>query len=155
MKKQDKLPKRELDGGRNKLNPAHLSMRPSTMSVLQEIYDLRINRGWPEHKIKIYLMGDRHSYSERMAFYYLQYLRDYIKENVNVDREEMMATHLQQLETMASDLKETNPKLYLEYMREINKLTGLYEPQKVDITTGGDKINKITVEIITRENKKE
>lgn len=155
MKKQDKLPKRQLDGGRNKLNPDQLTMRPSTMSVLQEIFDLRINKGWPEIKIKHHLMGDRHCYSERMAFYYLQYLRDYIKENINVDREEMMATHLQQLETMASELKDEEPKLYLEYMKEINKLMGLYQPEKLDITTGGDKINKITVEIITRENKEE
>jgi hypothetical protein len=152
MKKQDKLPKRELDGGRNKLNPLQLTMRPSTMSVLQEIYDLRINRGWSELKIKHHLMGDRHCYSERMAFYYLQYLRDYIKENVNIDREEMMATHIEQLQEVAVNLKDSNPKLYLAYMQELNKLVGLYQPEKLDITTGGDKINKITVEIITRDN---
>jgi hypothetical protein len=38
-----------------------------------------------------------------------------------------------------------NEKIRLDAIKEMNKLLGLHKPQKVDITTDGDKINTISV----------
>lgn len=141
--KKENLPPRQLDNGFDKKIGSiqkQLTMRPDSMSVLQDIFNLRISKGWPEIKIKHYLMGKPHEYSERTAQRYLHYLREYIKDNTNIDREDMMVTHINQLQETASELKETEPKLYLEYLKEINKLTGLYEAQKIDITSAGEQI---------------
>jgi hypothetical protein len=141
--KKEKLPPRQMDDGNDKKilsMQKQLTMKPNSMSVLQEIFDLRISKGWTEVKIKHYLMGNPYQYSERTAFRYLQYLREYIKDNTNLDKSELMAAHVNQLEEVALGLKDTNPKLYLAYQQEINKLVGLYEAQKVDITSGGEQI---------------
>ena len=154
---EDKLIPRQKDEG---YEPSmlkmqkHLTMKPNTQSVLNDIFEKRIVLGWPELKIKHYLMDDTlYGYSERTAQRYLVYLREYIVENSNIDKQQMMASHIAQLEEMAFNLKTSNPKLYLHYIQEINKLLGLYEPQKVDITTGGEKINKITIEIIGNDER--
>ena len=48
------------------------------------------------------------------------------------------------LESLYEDaIKEKNKKLALEIRKEINKLTGVYAADKVDITSGGNTITEI------------
>jgi hypothetical protein len=68
-------------------------------------------------------------------------IQDTLKD-LSKDRLEKTIADLEQM--MWEAKKAGDKKLALEIYKEINKITGM-GTQKVDITTGGDKINQISV----------
>ena len=85
--------------------------------------------------------------SRAVAYDVLPDAQKYITETTQKDFEDSFNEAVQQLEQQMS--KESNRKVWLELRRELNKLKGLYRPQRIDVTTNGKDINTISIEIVT------
>lgn len=70
-----------------------------------------------------------------------QYILDMAQTDVNKAYEEA----IQQIERKMDNCSD---KLWLEYRKELNKLQALYRAQKIDVTTNGQSITGITIEIV-------
>lgn len=81
------------------------------------------------------------------------------KERINLifkeEYEESFHNALARLEEIIETTK--NEKVRLESQKELNKLLGLYRPQKVDITTNGKDlgVSEVIVKIIKNNNEEE
>lgn len=91
--------------------------------------------------------------SRKIAYEVLKDAQLYVMEQTNEDVKSAFAEAIQRLEILYED---GNDKLKLEVQKEINKLRGLYAADKVDITSGGDKITEIRlVQVVKEKNKDE
>jgi len=116
-------------------------MSKSRIPLIEELFILRIERGFTERMIKDYLMSPPYEYGLRNVQIYLRYLRKYIMENVVFDRDETFKKQKEYMETRIMQFQQQgNDKLWLEATKEYNKLLGLYESQKIDITSNGKDI---------------
>lgn len=98
------------------------------------------------HFILNFLMKDI-GMSRAVAYDVLSDAQKYITETTQKGFEDSFNEAVQQLEQQMS--KESNRKIWLELRRELNKLKGLYRPQRIDVTTNGKDINTISIEIVT------
>ena len=113
-------------------------MSKSRIPLIEELFILRVERGFTERMIKDYLMSPPYNYGLRNVQIYLRYLRKYIMENVVFDRDETFKKQKEYMETRIMQFQQQgNDKLWLETTKEYNKLLGLYESQKIDITSNG------------------
>ena len=144
LKKADKTKPKET------FNLANLpSVKPQTMGKLEDIFHLRIVKGWSELQIKEYLMKE-YDFTERHCQGLISKMRQLIMDNINYNKQELMAQKIEEYERTSAELKQNkNYKMWLELEKEKNKLMGLYEPQKIDVTTNGSSINSITAINIT------
>jgi hypothetical protein len=116
-------------------------MSKSRLPLIEELFILRVEKGFTERMIKEYLMSPPYQYGLRNVQIYLRYLRKYIDENVNIDRDELIKKQKEYLETRMNEFhRHGQDKMWMETMKEYNKLLGLYEAQKVDLTSGGNTI---------------
>ena len=116
-------------------------MSKSRIPLIEELFILRIERGFTERMIKDYLMSPPYNYGLRNVQIYLRYLRKYIMDNVVFDRDESFKKQKEYMETRIMQFQQQgNDKLWLEATKEYNKLLGLYESQKIDITSNGKDI---------------
>jgi len=116
-------------------------MSKSRIPLIEELFILRIERGFTERMIKDYLMSPPYEYGLRNVQIYLRYLRKYIMDNVVFDRDESFKKQKEYMETRIMQFQQQgNDKLWLEATKEYNKLLGLYESQKIDITSNGKDI---------------
>ncbi len=70
-----------------------------------------------------------------------QYILNMAQTDVNKAYEEA----IQQIERKMDNCSD---KMWLEYRKELNKLQALYRAQKIDVTTNGQAITGITIEIV-------
>jgi hypothetical protein len=120
-----------------------------TKNVIKDLFSMRIDKGKTELQIREYLQGPPYNYSYARATEYIAYLRHYIKENVSIDAGERMRQRIEELERLASELKDKGDwKNYRELIKELNKMLGNYSPQRVDLTSNGDKFEIPTINIV-------
>ena len=116
-------------------------MSRTRQDILDDLFNLKIKRGYTEYQLKEYLMSPPYNYSLRNTQLYLKMLREHIVDVVRDDKEYYMATTMEQLDRIYQDLlREGNKKLALEYKKEINKMIGIYPTQKVDVTSNGESV---------------
>lgn len=116
-------------------------MSKSRLPLIEELFILRIEKGYTDRMIKDYLMSPPYSYGLRNVQIYQNYLRKYIMDNVVFDRDESFKKQKEYMETRIMQFQQQgNDKLWLETTKEYNKLLGLYESQKIDITSNGKDI---------------
>ena len=108
--------------------------------LVSKVAMMRI-KGESTHSILEFLMGQLDE-SRKISYEILKDAQKYIMEQTNEDTKAAFAESINRLEMLYE--KGTN-KEKLEVMKEINKLRGLYAAQKVDITSGGEKITEIKI----------
>ena len=98
--------------------------------------------------IKDFLMGEC-GYGQAYAYELLREARKKIVEYYQISNEASVEEAIGQLEEMAEDAKHSkNYKLAFEIRKELNKIVGAYQTQKLDITTGGDKLQPVIINVI-------
>ena len=128
-------------------------MSITRQDILDDLFNLKIKRGYTEYQLKEYLMSPPYNYSLRNTQLYLKLLREHIIDSVKVDKELALNETIEQLKRIWSDLiREGDRRLALEYKKEIAKLEGLYI-QKVDVTSNGETLTPEVIYIVTKDNK--
>ena len=128
-------------------------MSRTRQDILDDLFNLKIKRGYTEYQLKEYLMSPPYNYSLRNTQLYLKLLREHIIDSVKVDKELALNETIEQLKRIWSDLiREGDRRLALEYKKEIAKLEGLYI-QKVDVTSNGETLTPEVIYIVTKDNK--
>ena len=128
-------------------------MSKSRIPLVEELFILRIEKGYTERMIKDYLMSPPYNYGLRNVQIYQRYLRKYIAENVTIDKDEIFKKQKEYLETRMNEFQRLGQdKLWLETLKEYNKLLGLYETQKIDITSNGQTIIPPVINLIIKDN---
>jgi hypothetical protein len=130
-------------------------MKYKKEDIIDAIVKMRIEKGASTKTIlQNFLMGEL-GYKQSYSYDLLQEARTKIVDLYSSKNEELAKEALGQLESMYEDaIKQKNMKLALEIRKEISKLTGLYAADKIDITTGGDKITDINIKIIKPDGSK-
>lgn len=90
--------------------------------------------------------------SRKVAYEILKEGQKQIVEIQLKDLEEAISDSLAKLEDLY--MTSENNKTKLEVLKEYNKLKGMYV-EKIDVTSGGDKLSAITFEIIQKNNNSE
>jgi hypothetical protein len=108
--------------------------------LVSKVAMMRI-KGESTHSILEFLMGKLDE-SRKISYEILKDAQKYIMEQTNEDTKAAFAESINRLEMLYES--GTN-KEKLEVMKEMNKLRGLYAAQKVDITSGGEKITEIKI----------
>jgi len=116
-------------------------MSRTRQNILDDLFNLKIKRGYTEYQLKDYLMSPPYNYTLRNAQLYMKMLREHIMDILKEDKEYYMTTTIEQLDRIYQDLlREGNKKLALEYKKEISKMIGAYATQKVDVTSNGESV---------------
>ena len=108
--------------------------------LVSKVAMMRI-KGQSTHSILEFLMGQLDE-SRKISYEILKDAQNYIMEQTNEDTKAAFAESINRLEML---YEKGNDKTKLEVLKEINKLRGLYAAQKVDITSGGEKITEIKI----------
>lgn len=124
-----------------------------TEDLINSIVKMKVEKGSTNKTILDFLQNDL-QYGQTYAYELLKKARVRIQEIWNKNAE----AHLEESKGQLEELYETsmtqgNYKLALQIRQEINKLMGLYAADKLDITTGGDKINTIKLIRVERGDK--
>lgn len=127
-------------------------MAKTRQDILDDLFNLKIKRGYTEYQLREYLMSPPYNYSLRNTQIYLKLLRDLILDSVKVDRELAMTETIEHLKRIYQELlRQGDRRLALEYRKEISKMEGLYEPEKIDVTSGGNPLMPEVIYIVTKE----
>ena len=80
--------------------------------------------------------------SERAAEAVYKEIRDRLKERYQKEADEILQTQVQRLIDLYQRCKlNNNMKIELETLIALNKLYGIEQPKKIDITSGGEKLS--------------
>lgn len=116
--------------------------------LVAKIAMMRI-KGKSTHTILEFLI-EQVGMSRKIAYEVLQDAQKYIMEQTNEDTKVAFGEAIQRLEIL---YESGNDKMKLEALKEINKLRGLYSPEKFDITSNGQTISEIKIIEIRNEQK--
>ena len=98
-----------------------------------------------------FLMNDL-GYGQTYAYELVKISKNKIREIFHEEHEQSFSNAVARLEEIIENTK--NEKTKLEAQKEMNKLLGLYLPQKLDVTTNGKdlSINEVVVKIIKKDD---
>jgi hypothetical protein len=110
-------------------------MKYKKEDIIDAVVKMRIEKGASSKTIiQEFLMGQL-GYKISYSYVIYQEARQKIVELYSVHNTELANEALGQLESMLEDaLKQKNMKLALEIRKEMSKLTGLYSPEKIDLS---------------------
>lgn len=112
--------------------------------IIDAIVKMRIEKGSSTKTIIQGFLMEELGYKQSYAYELLREAREKIVKIYDTQNKKLANEALGQLESMYEDcIKSKNIKLALEIKKEINKLTGAYAADKVDITSGGNAITEI------------
>lgn len=127
-------------------------MSKSRLPLIEELFILRIEKGYTDRMIKDYLMSPPYSYGLRNVQIYQNYLRKYIDDNIKIDKNELIKKQKEYLESRMAEFQVNGQdKLWMEVVKEYNKLMGLYDAQKIDLTSNGNPLMPQIIYIVTKE----
>lgn len=126
-------------------------MKHKRADIIDALIKMRIEKGASTKTIiEGFLMGEL-GYKTSYAYDLYRQARVRIKELYDVQNKELVNEALGSLESLYEDaITNSDKKLALEIRKEINKLTGVYAAEKISLSGNID--NKITIEIIKRED---
>jgi len=98
----------------------------------------------------IRFLQDELGYKQKPAYEVLKSVHQWVKEHMIESNREVWEDTIARLE----NLYETGDnKIKMDVIKELNKLRGLYATQKIDLTSGGEKLGEIKlIEIRKNEN---
>jgi hypothetical protein len=118
--------------------------------VIASIIDMRLNKMCSTKTIIDFLMSM--PMSKPQAYDYLKWAREEIKDQYSLTNPSMIEEAIGQYEeALESARSRKDWRLWNDLKKELNKIMGIYATQKIDVTSGGDKLTGITFEIITKK----
>jgi len=124
-----------------------------TEDLVNGVVKMKVEKGASNKTILDFLMNDL-GYGQSYAYEVMREARKKIQEiwdkNAEAHLEEAKA-HLEELYENA--IRKKDMKLALQVRQELNKLMGLYSPEKLDITSNGQTISEIKIIEIRNEQK--
>lgn len=113
--------------------------------LINAIVDMRLTKSMSMKNVLEFLMNDL-GYGQAMAYNYIRMAQDIISENYKETNRVATQESAGQIEEMMQySMNNKNFKLWFELRKELNKVNGVYAAQKMDITTGGDKLPGATI----------
>lgn len=124
-----------------------------TEDLVNAIVKMKVENGASNKTILDFLMNNL-EYKQSYAYEIMREARKKIQEIWDKNAE----AHLEESKAQLEELYETairkkDMKLALQVRQELNKLMGLYSPDKLDITSGGKTISEIKIIEIRNEQK--
>lgn len=124
-----------------------------TEDLVNGVVKMKVENGASNKTILDFLMNNL-GYGQSYAYEVMREARKKIQEiwdkNAEAHLEEAKA-HLEELYENA--IRKKDMKLALQVRQELNKLMGLYSPEKLDITSNGQTISEIKIIEIRNEQK--
>ena len=103
--------------------------------IIDAVVKMRIEKGASSKTIIQDFLMAQLGYKISYSYVIYQEARQKIVELYNTQNHELANEALGQLESMLEDaLRQKNMKLALEVRKEMSKLTGLYSPEKIDLS---------------------
>jgi hypothetical protein len=122
--------------------------------IIDIVVTMKLKKSMSITAILDFLMNEL-GFGKTAAYQYVKWARESIGTTYNELNEAALEEAVGQLEeVMMYASKTKNYKLWLELRKELNKLAGLYV-EKVDLTSNGKDLSKITFEIINRNKPNE
>ena len=110
-------------------------MKYKKEDIIDAIVKMRIEKGASTKTIIQEFLMAQLGYKISYSYVIYQEARQKIVELYNTQNHELANEALGQLESMLEDaLRQKNMKLALEVRKEMSKLTGLYSPEKIDLS---------------------
>jgi thioesterase domain-containing protein len=124
-----------------------------TEEIIDALVKMRIEKNASNKTILDFLQKEL-KYKAAYSYELLQLARKKIQEVYTRNIEEHFEEAKGQLEEMLERAsKRGDYKLSLQIRQELNKLLGLYSPEKIDLTSGGEKITEIKLIQVTKDEK--
>ena len=110
-------------------------MKYKKEDIIDAVVKMRIEKGASSKTIIQEFLMAQLGYKISYSYVIYQEARQKIVELYNTQNHELANEALGQLESMLEDaLRQKNMKLALEVRKEMSKLTGLYSPEKIDLS---------------------
>jgi hypothetical protein len=124
-----------------------------TEEIIDALVKMRIEKNASNKTILDFLQKEL-KYKASYSYELLQLARKKIQEVYTKNIEEHFEEAKGQLEGMLERAsKRGDYKLSLQIRQELNKLLGLYSPEKIDLTSGGEKITEIKLIQVNKDEK--
>lgn len=124
-----------------------------TEDLVNGVVKMRVENGASNKTILDFLQNDL-GYGQSYAYEILREARKKIQEIWDKNAEAHLEESKGQLEELYEvAIRRKDMKLALQIRQELNKLMGLYSPDKVDITSNGQTISEIKIIEIRNEQK--
>ena len=126
--------------------------------VIAKIIDMRLNKMASTKTIIDHLMNptDGLGMSKPQAYDYLKWAREEIKDQYSLTNPAMIEEAIGQYEeALETARKQKDWRLWNDLKKELNKIIGITTKQQIDVTSGGDKIQAITFEIVNKKKDEE
>lgn len=107
--------------------------------IISEVIDLRLKKMMSTRNILKYL-EDKYGFGMTQRYEYLKWARETIGEQYSKTNPQAIEEAIAQYEEQIEKVKD-NPKLWNELKRELNKIQGLYAPDKHEVTITNFKAN--------------
>jgi hypothetical protein len=112
--------------------------------LIAHIINLRLKEMWSTKSILEFL--EKLGYGKTQCYEYLKWAKQEIKDRYNETNDALIEEAIYQYEQMLEKAAIAgNLKLWNELKKELNKIQGIYAAEKVDITSGGEKITEIKI----------
>jgi hypothetical protein len=112
--------------------------------LIAHIINLRLKEMWSTKSILELL--DKLGYGKTQSYEYIKWAKEEIKDRYNETNDALIEEAIYQYEQMLEKAAISgNIKLWNELKKELNKIQGIYAAEKVDITSGGEKITEIKI----------
>jgi hypothetical protein len=119
-------------------------MKYKREDIITAIIDMRTKKGLSNKSIVEEFLRGQLGYKQSYAYTLLKEAREKISLIYKSNNESSINEAVAQLEELYEKcMRDKNTKQALEVRKELNKLLGLYSAEKIDITSGGDKITEI------------
>lgn len=116
-------------------------------NIINTLIEMRTKKSMGVKSLLDYLMNDL-GYAQAMAYNYIRDANETIKEIYQHNNIGLVESTISELEYVLQYAKESNNhKLWLEIKKEINKITGVYAPDKQSIEHSG-KIESININLV-------
>ena len=123
--------------------------------LIAKIINLRLKEMWSTKSILELL--DSLGYAKTQSYEYIKLAKIELKDRYNETNDALIEEAIYQYEQMIEKAAISGDlRLWNDLRKELNKIQGIYAADKVDITSGGDKITEIRlVQVVKEKNKDE
>lgn len=111
--------------------------------LIAHIINLRLVENWSTKSL-LDLLQFKLNYSKTQSYEYIKWAREEIKDRYKATNDAMIEEAIYQYEEMLEIAKHRKDlKVWNDLRKELNKITGIYTAEKIDITSGGKEITEI------------
>ncbi len=116
--------------------------------LIAQIIKLRLVENWSTKSILDFLQDDL-GYGQTQSYEYIKWAKEEIKERYKGTNDAAVEEAIYQYEEMLEKAKSKGDiKLWNELKKELNKITGIYSTQKIELS---GEINGININIIKKD----